>query len=210
MTERDQAAADAMVRLRVAPSPGVVSPEAGHDAGDASAEAAGGPAMQGTFETTGNVGQTGSAFSSHGDTRGLAQYRGVAEQIIDEMRHAAESLIDEQRARAAQTVHGVADALRQTADTLTRENNSLAHYADRAAERIDMFGTRFREQRWSDVVAEAEAIAHRQPMLFLAGAIAMGFVAGRFISATDPERKDGTTASGRPATVMASIPRGMP
>lgn len=166
--------------------------------------------MQGTFETAGSIGrQTGSGFSSRGGTRGIAQYRGVAEQIIDEMRHAAESLIDEQRARAAQTVHGVADALRQTADTLTRENNALAHYADQAADRIDMFGTRFREQRWSDVVAEAETIAHRQPMLFLVGAIAMGFVAGRFISAGDPERQDGTTASGRSATIMASRPRSM-
>jgi hypothetical protein len=128
---------------------------------------------------------------------------GVAEQIIDDIRDAAGSLLAEQRLRAAETVHGIAEALHRTAETLQRENVPLAAYADHAADRVAAFSMRIREQRWSDLVADAEALAHRQPALFLAGAISLGFIAGRFLTAS--ERRDGNVdpASSRAVRMSA-------
>ncbi len=127
---------------------------------------------------------------------------GIAEQVVEDLRNAAGSLLAEQRSRAADTVHGIAEALHRTAEGLHREKMPLAPYADRVADHIATFSGRIREQRWSDLVADAEAVAHRQPVLFLVGAIAAGFIAGRF--ATASERHDGSTAPYSPADTLAS------
>lgn len=116
-------------------------------------------------------------------------------RLSEQMRDAAESLLDEQKDRMASAVHGVADMLRRTADTLERENNAAAaHYADRAAAQIDRFSETVRNRQLGEMVATAEDFARRQPALFIAGAVAAGFVIGRLLAR--PSRRDqGTAAS---------------
>jgi hypothetical protein len=128
----------------------------------------------------------------------------IAEQVVEDLRTAAGSLLTEQRGRAADTVHGIAEALHRTAETLHREQMPLAPYADRVADQIDAFSARIREQRWSDLLADAEAVAHRQPALFLVGAVAAGFIAGRFMTAS--ERSADDMASDASATGVTSGP----
>jgi hypothetical protein len=156
--------------------------------------------------------RVGDPFETMKDGDALEEMRTVAGQIVDEIRDAAETLLEEQKQRAADAVHSVADALQRTAQTLDRENMPIAHYATRAAERIDEFSERFRQRRWSDLTAEAEGFARRQPALFLAGAVAMGFVFGRVMASSagsdggriayagnrpDVGRSDRDTMSGR-------------
>jgi hypothetical protein len=130
------------------------------------------------------AGRAGDGFEAMKDSDAVQGMRNVAGQIVDEIRDAAEALLEEQKDRAADAVHSVADALQRTAQTLDRENMPIAQYATRAAESIDEFSERFRQRRWSDLLAEAEGFARRQPALFLAGAVAMGFVFGRFIASS--------------------------
>jgi hypothetical protein len=122
------------------------------------------------------------------DEHDLTEVPGIAEQVIEDLRGAAETLLDEQKRRASDTVRGIAEALQRTAETLHRENVALAPYADHAAGRVAALAARLREERWSDLAAEAEAVAHRQPALFVIGAIAAGFIVGRFVTASAVER----------------------
>lgn len=106
-----------------------------------------------------------------------------AGRLGEQMRDAAESLLDEQKERMADAVHGLADALRHAADTLERDDKAaVARYADQAAEQIDRFSTTMREQHLKDMVASTESFARRQPVLFVAGAVAAGFVVGRLLT----------------------------
>jgi hypothetical protein len=123
------------------------------------------------------------------------QAAGIAEQIIEDLRGTAEALLDEQKRRASETVHGIAAALQRTAETLHHENVALAPYADQAAGRVAALAARIRDERWRDLAAEAEAVAHRQPALFVIGAIAAGFIVGRFMTASADERDDVKTTS---------------
>src|SRR5690349_15351245 len=119
---------------------------------------------------------------------GTAAQRQVA-QLGEQMRDAAESLVVEQKERMAAAVQGVADMLRRTADTLERENNATAaHYAGRVAAQIDRFSTAVREREIGEMVASTEDFARRQPALFIAGAVAAGFVIGRLLAR--PTRRD--------------------
>jgi len=116
-------------------------------------------------------------------------------RLGEQMRDAAASLLDEQKDRMASAVHGVADMLRRTADTLERENNATAaHYADRAAAQFDRLSETVRSRRFGDMVASTEDFARRQPALFIAGAIAAGFVIGRVLAR--PSRRDHGSAAG--------------
>lgn len=104
-------------------------------------------------------------------------------RLGEQMRDAAESLIDEQKERMAMAVQGVADMLRRTADTLERENKATAaHYAGRVAAQIDRFSATVRERELGEMVASTEDFARRQPALFIAGAVAAGFVIGRLLA----------------------------
>src|SRR6185437_2870984 len=119
---------------------------------------------------------------------GTAAQRQVA-QLGEQMRGAAESLVEEQKERMAAAVQGVADMLRRTADTLERENNATAaHYAGRVAAQIDRFSSAVREREIGEMVASTEDFARRQPALFIAGAVAAGFVIGRLLAR--PPRRD--------------------
>jgi hypothetical protein len=110
--------------------------------------------------------------------------RGVAHQLFGDVRNAAEDMLDERKERAADSVQGVAHALRRTAGDLKGENEAIARYAEQAADTVERFSSTVRERRFGDMIADLDDFARRQPTLFLVGAIAAGFVTGRFLAAT--------------------------
>jgi hypothetical protein len=110
--------------------------------------------------------------------------RGMARQLFGDVRHAAEEMIEERKVRAAEGVQGVADALRRTAGNLRGENEAVARYAEQAADTVARLSDTVRGQQLGDVIAELDDFARRQPALFLIGAVAAGFAAGRFIAAS--------------------------
>lgn len=106
-----------------------------------------------------------------------------ARHLGEQVREAAQSMLQEQQARVAEAVHGLADALRRTADTLERDDKRVAaRYADQAAAQIDRFSETVRQKQLRDLMAGAESFARRQPSLFIAGAVAAGFVIGRILA----------------------------
>jgi hypothetical protein len=110
-------------------------------------------------------------------------------QIMGEVRQAAESLFEEQKGRAAETVHGVADALRHTARDMHERSEPIARYAEQAADQVERFSDAVRERRIGDIVGDLDDIARRQPTLFLLGAVAAGFITGRFMAASAERRR---------------------
>jgi hypothetical protein len=125
--------------------------------------------------------------------------RGVTDQLAGEIRSAAESLLDEGKGRAIDTVHGVAEALRKTAEGLQEAEGGefVARYAEQAADQIERFTDSLRDRHLGDIVADIDDFARRQPTLFLLGAVAAGFVVGRFMAASSERRHHQAAATGR-------------
>ncbi|HUC67937.1 MAG TPA: hypothetical protein VMA53_21145 [Stellaceae bacterium] len=106
-----------------------------------------------------------------------------AQRFGEQMRDAAQSVLNEQKGRVADAVHGLAEALRHTAHTLERdENPAVARYADQAAAQIDRFSETVRRRELADLLAGTGDFARRRPSLFVAGAVATGFVIGRLLA----------------------------
>jgi hypothetical protein len=146
----------------------------------------------GTGEPAGRFGPAGRA---DGGEPGLERAKTILSELLDASRLAAEALLDEQKLRTAKRVKEIAEAVRSAAQSLERsDNRAIARYAERVAFRIADFSDLIRERRWSEIVADAEDFAQRQPTLFLLGAAVAGFIGGRLLSVPSDRRRPKTMA----------------
>lgn len=106
--------------------------------------------------------------------------RETAERFGEDMRAAADSLIEEQKTRMAEMAAGLAKALRRSADAFAEESSgAVASCASQVADHLTDFSDRVRGQSWREVLGSIETAAKRRPELFLAVAVATGFILGR-------------------------------
>ena len=135
----------------------------------------------------------------------------VFAEFVDAARLAAESMLEEQRQQVAEKVSGIAEALRNAAKSLDQsQNRALAGYVDQAADQVASIYRTVRERHWNEIVADTEDFARRQPTLFVLGAVATGFLVGRFLWAGGRHRRGDAEASRSETTrqVVAAVSSG--
>jgi ElaB/YqjD/DUF883 family membrane-anchored ribosome-binding protein len=157
------------------------------------------------------TGATGRVHSTADTERGDSG--SVVTEFLDAARSAAESLLEEQKRQIADRVSGVARALRSAAQPLDEsQSHVIARYLEEAAAQVDHLSRTMRERHWGELVSDTEDFARRQPIWFVLGAAATGFVVGRLLW-TSTGGRHGTAWSSRssePAarTVTAAVSSG--
>jgi len=106
---------------------------------------------------------------------------------------ATTAIVEAKRLGAAKTVQGIADALHGAAASWAQDSTPLSQLAAGAAEHLDALAVRLRDRRVAALIADAEALAQRRPGLFIAGAMALGFVLGRIVLAANAIRREHET-----------------
>ena len=76
-----------------------------------------------------------------------------------------------------------------------QDKATLAQYVDQAAHRVSNLTDTLREQDATQLLNETKNLATRQPLLFMGGALALGFVGARFLRASTPQPETTTTTS---------------
>ena len=143
------------------------------------------------------AGQFGSAARADGGEPAIERAKTILTELLEATRSTAEALLDEQKQRAAERVKGIAEAVRCAAQSLERsDSRAIARYAERAADRIEDFSLLMCERRWGEIVADTGNFARRRPTLFLLGAAAAGFLAGRLLSVPTDHQRPGTMPRG--------------
>ena len=137
----------------------------------------------------------------------------VVTEFVDAARSAAESLLEAQKQQVAEKASGIAEALRSAAHSLKQsQNRAIAGYVDQAADQVENISRTVRERRWNEIVADTEDFARRQPTWFVLGAVATGFLVGRFLWASTGGRhgRSDTEASRSETTrqVIAAVSSG--
>ena len=130
----------------------------------------------------GGQGSSGSQGSSGG------QDGGVTGPVIDQATEQVTSRLDMGKDYVAETMTGVAQALRKTSQQLREEGTPpmLATYTERGAEQVERFGGYLRQRDASQIMTEMESFARRQPMVFSGAAFALGMLAVRFFRSASP------------------------
>jgi hypothetical protein len=114
-----------------------------------------------------------------------AEVEESAREVAGETRRKVEETAMDRKAVAAERLEGVASALRETGERLhEREEESFAQYVEVAADQVERFSGYLKNASVGDLWQDAENVARRQPELFLAGALAAGFLVGRFLKSS--------------------------
>ena len=104
--------------------------------------------------------------------------------VMDQMKQQASTRVNEQKARAAEGLGSVASAIRQASEHLRTENQTLASYADKAVDQIQLFADRMRDKDPAEMMRDAERFARRNPAAFVGGAFVVGLALARFLKSS--------------------------
>ncbi|MBV9280669.1 MAG: hypothetical protein JOZ41_11345 [Chloroflexi bacterium] len=116
------------------------------------------------------------------------QAQQTAGQAVDQAREQATSLAAGQKDRTADSLRGIARALRQTDQQIEGKDGGLAtELTVRAAEQVECLAGYLENHDLGQIRGEAEDLARRRPALFLGGAFALGLLASRFLKSSPPD-----------------------
>jgi hypothetical protein len=156
--------------------------------------------LSGTPEQTGSSGRGGEvAGQAKQQGQQLAQQaRQQAGDLANRGTEQVKSQLANQKHDASQRMVPIQTALRETGQQLRKQGQgSVAGYADKAADQVERFSAYLRETEVDEIVDEARSFARRRPAVFLGGAVALGFLATRFLKSTSQEAGNGSGATSR-------------
>lgn len=106
----------------------------------------------------------------------------------------ATEVLDEQKGTLAGGLTSVADSIKQVGENLnsTDEQNKItetaAKYTNSLAEQIENISGYFERKDVKDMVRDVESFARKYPAYFIGGALAVGFLAARFLKSSNPKQ----------------------
>jgi hypothetical protein len=115
--------------------------------------------------------------------------------------------LDQRSSQAGEKVSGTAHDLRSVGEELRNQGKETpAKLAEKAAERTERFGSYLSESNGDRLLEDIEDLGRRQPMLALAGGVALGLVAARFLKASSESRYRSRYAVEGPPRELAETP----
>ena len=99
------------------------------------------------------------------------------------------SQVDQRSTEAGDRVSGVASDVRSVSEQLREQGKEQpAKLAEQAADRAERLGGYLRENDAERILGDVEDFGRRQPWAVIAGGVALGFVASRFLKASSSRR----------------------
>ncbi|MDX6733465.1 MAG: hypothetical protein QOC54_3413 [Baekduia sp.] len=121
------------------------------------------------------------------DAAGQAQEK--AQQAAGQAREQVRSQIDQRSTDAGRRISEQGSDLRTVGDQLRQQGkDGPAKLADRAAEQVEKAGGWLTESDADRILHDVESVARRNPWAVVAGGMALGFVASRFLKASSSDR----------------------
>jgi len=126
---------------------------------------------------------------------------------VAQVKEQASSVFIDQRDRAIAGLSGLADALRETGRTLTKQaenadgtqaaTSAIAPFVDEIADRLSHSADFLKEKDVQQLISEAENLARKQPVLFVGALFGIGVVGARLLKGTLGSSNDQPSQSGQ-------------
>jgi len=111
--------------------------------------------------------------------------------IWSDTKDSARSLLTEQQRAAAGGLGEFANALRKVAREMgDGQQGSMSRMMQGAADGLERFSGSLREKDVSGLMRDVESFARRQPVAFFGAAVAVGFLAVRFLKSSNENRAE--------------------
>jgi hypothetical protein len=117
------------------------------------------------------------------------QAKDKAQEAAGQARRGLRDQVDARSTEAGDRVGGVASDVRSVADELRRQGKDQpAKLAEQAAQRAESLGDYLRRADGDTILSDVEDFGRRQPWAVIAGGLALGFAASRFLKASSSRR----------------------
>jgi ElaB/YqjD/DUF883 family membrane-anchored ribosome-binding protein len=136
------------------------------------------------------------------------QAKEKAQQAAGEAKGRVREQVDQRSTEAGQQVSSTAGDLRSVGEELRKQGKDTpAKLADQAAERTERLGSYLTESDADRILGDVEDFARKQPWAVVAGGLALGFVASRFLKASSSQRYQQRSTQPDPASPRLPAPR---
>jgi hypothetical protein len=123
--------------------------------------------------------------------------RQKAHEVGGKARGRAREQVDQRSTEAGQRVSTTAGDIRSVSDELRKQGkDGPAKVADQVADRAERVGGYLQEADSDRILHDIEEAGRRQPWAVVAGGIALGFAASRFLKASSRDRYQSRTRNG--------------
>ena len=133
--------------------------------------------------------QTGSTPTGNEPSSATDQAKDKAQQAAGQAKSALRSQVDQRSTDAGRKVGGLASDVRSVGDQLREQGKDQpAKLADQAADRAERLGSYLTESDADRILRDIEDFGRRRPWAVIAGGVALGFAASRFLKASSSRR----------------------
>lgn len=105
--------------------------------------------------------------------------------LVSGVKSKATEQLSAQKGRATEGLDAIASAVRQsTAHLRSEQHDTVAQYAERAAEQLERLSASLRNRDVDDILRDVRSLARRQPALVIGGSFVAGMLAARFLKSS--------------------------
>lgn len=133
---------------------------------------------------------------------------GLGDEIRQLVRDKAYEQIGSQKQKATTSLGTIAGAVRGMTQQLNDSGQSgLAGYVTRAADEIDRWSSRLKDQDLDDAMRDLQDFARRKPAIFLGAAFSAGLLVARFLKSSNEPATGGRSqpSSWQPSSGAATM-----
>ena len=115
----------------------------------------------------------------------------TAQQAAGQARGQIRKQVDERSTQAGEQVSSTASDVRSVAEQLREQGKDQpAKLAEQAADRVERLGSYLKDADGEAILRDVEDFGRKQPWAVIAGGVALGLVASRFLKASSTRRYD--------------------
>jgi len=153
-------------------------------------------------------GSVGEAQDKAQEVAGEAQEK--AREAAGKAQENVRQQVDQRSTEAGEKVTSTAQDLRSVGEELRKQGKDApAKLADRAAEQTEKVGSYLKDKGPDEMLHDVEDFGRQRPWAVLAGGLALGVVAARFLKASSRDRYQ-QRSNGSGPTTSAQLPRTTP
>jgi len=150
----------------------------------------------------------GETNTANGPSSTTEQAKEKAQEGAQQAKRTVRDQVDQRSTQAGERVGATANDIRSVSDELRKQGKDQpAKLAEQAAQRAESLGDYLKRSDGDTILGDVEDFGRRQPWAVIAGGVALGFAASRFLKASSTRRYEGMTITPRNLTAGAPTSR---
>ena len=156
------------------------------------------PATIGALGSTERMSALGGTTTADGPNSTTDHAREKAQEGAQKAKRTVRDQVDQRSTEAGERVGSTASDLRTVGEELRKQGKAQpAKLADQAAQRAESFGDYLQRSDGDTILRDVENFGRRRPWAVIAGGVALGFAASRFLKASSTRRYEGSPNASR-------------